>query len=99
MPIRQYASSTKSVIRQVLFGIGSSLLLCTPALCQAPTSTQAMTTLPPVAHTADLSGPRFGFTFLPEALVQTLAERDIQVGPNMSQFGWQFEKVFYTQGS
>jgi len=99
MRIRQYASTMKSVIRQILFGIGLSLPVCTPAFCQIPSTNQPTTTLPPVADVADLSGPRFGFTFLPEGLIQTLAERDIQVGPNISQFGWQFEKVFYTKGS
>ena len=99
MRIRQYASTMKSVIRQILFGIGLSLPVCTPAFCQIPSTNQPTTTLPPVADVADLSGPRFGFTFLPEGLIQTLAERDIQVGPNISQFGWQFEKQFYTRDS
>jgi hypothetical protein len=99
MQIFQYTSSTKFVIRQVLCGTGLSLLLCTPALCQTLTPSQATSTLPPIAHTADLSGPRFGFTFLPEGVIEKLADRNIQVGPNISQFGWQFEKVFYTQSS
>jgi hypothetical protein len=55
--------------------------------------------LPPVAKTADLSGPRFGLTLLSDGVVKTLEERDIHVGPHISQFGWQFEKQFYTVDS
>jgi hypothetical protein len=67
-----------------------TLLLCTPALSQ---------TLPPVAHTANLSGPRFGLTLLSDGIVNKLAERDIAVRPYISQFGWQFEKQFFTKDS
>ena len=66
------------------------LLLSAPALCQ---------TLPPVAKTADLSGPRFGFTLLADGVVKTLEDRGIVVGPVISQFGWQFEKQFYIRDS
>jgi hypothetical protein len=59
----------------------------------------AQTTLPPVARTADLSGPRFGLTLLADGVVKKLEERDIKVGPHISQFGWQFEKLFYTRDS
>jgi len=56
-------------------------------------------TLPPIAKTADLSGPRFGLTLLSDGVVQKLEEREISVGPQVSQFGWQFEKQFYTKDS
>jgi hypothetical protein len=55
--------------------------------------------VPPVAKTASLSGPRFGFTLLSDGIVKKLEERDIHVGPQISQFGWQFEKQFYTKDS
>jgi hypothetical protein len=67
-----------------------TLLLCAPALSQ---------TLPPIAKTADLSGPRFGLTLLADGVVKKLEERAITVGPHISQFGWQFEKQFYTRDS
>ena len=67
------------------------LVLCRPAVGQ---------TLPPYAKTADLSGPRFGLTLLSDGIVTKLAsERDIHVGPQISQFGWQFEKQFFTKDS
>ena len=75
------------------------LLLSTPALSQTLTQNQTPSMIPPVARTADLSGPRFGFTFLPDGVIQKLAEREILVGPHISQFGWQFEKMFYTPDS
>jgi hypothetical protein len=55
--------------------------------------------MPPVAKTASLSGPRFGFTLLSDGIVKKLVERDVHVGPHVSQFGWQFEKQFYTKDS
>src|SRR4029078_10645897 len=64
-------------------------LACAPAAGQ---------TLPPVARTADLSGPRFGLTLLSDRVVQELAARDIDVGPHISQFGWQFERQFFAKG-
>jgi len=59
----------------------------------------AAQTLPPVAHSADLSGPRFGLTLLSNGIVDTLADRQIAVRPYVSQFGWQVEKQFFTQDS
>jgi hypothetical protein len=66
------------------------ILVCTPASSQ---------TLPPVAKTADLAGPRFGLTLLSDGIVGKLAERDIAVRPYITQFGWQFEKQFFTRDS
>ena len=68
-----------------------ALLLSTPLFAQP--------VLPPPAQTADLSGPRFGLSLLSEGVVEKLAERDITVGSHISQFGWQFEKLFYTRDS
>ena len=56
-------------------------------------------TLPPVAKTADLSGPRFGLTLMSDGVVQKLDERGIDVHPYISQFGWQVEKQFFTKDS
>ena len=59
----------------------------------------AAQTVPPPARTVSLSGPRFGITMLGDGVVATLQERSIFVNPTISQFGWQFEKQFYsTQG-
>ena len=80
-----------AAIRQVAQGVVLTLLMCTPALAQ--------TTLPPLAKTADLSGPRFGLTLLADGVVKELDARNIKVGPHISQFGWQFEKLFYTKDS
>jgi hypothetical protein len=70
------------------------------ALAVLGLSTSAMgQTLPPYAKEADLSGPRFGLTLLADGVVKKLEERNIFVGPHVSQFGWQFEKQFYTRDS
>jgi len=66
-----------------------TVLACAPAAGQ---------TLPPVAKTADLSGPRFGLTLLSDGVIEELAKRDIDVGPHISQFGWQFERQFFSKG-
>ena len=54
---------------------------------------------PGFAKTVNLSGPRFGMTALSTGVVDELKKRDIEVGTNISQFGWQFEKQFYTRSS
>ena len=46
------------------------------------------------AETVDLSGPRFGVTFLSRSVRDKLADAGIDVGPAISQFGWQKEKRF-----
>jgi hypothetical protein len=85
------ASARRSAIQIAAHGALLTLLLCTPAMSQ--------TSLPPIAKTADLSGPRFGLTLLSDGVVKKLEEREIKVGPSISQFGWQFEKQFYTKDS
>lgn len=54
---------------------------------------------PGYTKTVSLSGPRFGLTALSTGVVDELHERSIDVGSNISQFGWQFERQFYTRGS
>jgi hypothetical protein len=53
--------------------------------------------VPPPARTVDLAGPRLGLTFLSQGVIDKLAERDIHVTPAISQFGWQFERQFFTK--
>ena len=83
--------SLTSVARAAIAGTFVALAVPAPAFSQDP--------LPPVTKTANLSGPRFGLTLLPEGVVEKLADRDIKVRSNISQFGWQFEKLFYTRDS
>jgi len=83
-------STRRSAVRHAAYAGLFTLLMCAPALAQ---------NLPPIAKTADLSGPRFGLTLLADGVVKKLEERAIIVGPHISQFGWQFEKQFYTKDS
>lgn len=46
------------------------------------------------ADTVDLAGPRVGVTFLSDGMRAKLADAGIDVGPAISQFGWQKEKRF-----
>jgi hypothetical protein len=62
-----------------------------------PVCAQSALATPPVANTISLSGPRFGFTSLSEGIVAQLKERDIKVNSTISQFGWQFERQFYSK--
>jgi len=59
----------------------------------APASQQ----IPPEAKTVSLAGPRYGFTFLSDGIVERLRKDDIDVKNAISQFGWQFEKQFYSR--
>jgi hypothetical protein len=57
----------------------------------------SQTQVPPRAtREINLSGPRFGMTLLSPNTVDALKERNITVGPIVSQFGWQFERRLYT---
>jgi hypothetical protein len=77
--------------RRLVLITAVSLAAGSPALAQ---------TLPAYAQSADLSGPRFGFTLLSDGVVSKLAERQIAVErPYVSQFGWQFERQFFTKDS
>lgn len=67
--------------------------------CAAPSYAQSGSTAPGVAKTLELSGPRFGVTMLSDGVIEKLAERDIEIGSTISQFGWQFEKQFYNGGN
>lgn len=80
----------------ILGAAGPARSQSVPAPVPAPGATQ----LPPVARTANLSGPRFGLTILSEETVAKLKERSIELErTSVSQFGWQFEKQFFTRES
>lgn len=82
---------TLSLVRRATLAVVVALVTAAPAAAQ---------TLPAFAHSADLSGPRFGLTLLSDGIVEKLAERELPVArPYVSQFGWQFERQFFTQDS
>lgn len=56
-------------------------------------------TAPPPARTIGLAGPRVGITALSDGVVESLRERNIDVAPVVTQFGWQIEKQFFTSQS
>lgn len=68
--------------------------LVVPAAAQ----TENVVNPPPPVRSVNLSGPRFGFTSLSPGIVDKLAtEHDIVVRSAVTQFGWQFEKQFYSK--
>lgn len=73
------------------------VLAATPAAAQPPASASSPVSIPPIARQLNLSGPRFGVTMLSDGNVQALQERNIVVNNTISQFGWQFEKQFYSK--
>ena len=83
-----HATLSHFTIRHAVRAAVLTLLSCAPALSQ---------TLPPPVYTANLSGPRFGVSFLAPGVIDKLAQREIHVASNISQFGWQFEKQFYAK--
>lgn len=44
-----------------------------------------------------LDGPRFGMTMLSDGVRAKLRENDVEVNSAISQFGWQFERQFYSK--
>jgi hypothetical protein len=66
-----------------------ALLVSSPALSQP--------LAPPPTETLSLSGPRFGATVLSNGVIDKLRVQDgIELRPMVTQFGWQFEKQFYS---
>ena len=63
----------------------------------AQSQTPDITIPPPPLKTVSLAGPRIGVTMLSEGVVNRLHERSIDVRPGITQFGWQFEKEFYSK--
>ena len=75
------------------------LVLTCLAVTVVSASAQSVIQPPPFTKTVNLSGPRFGMTALSTGVVDELKQRNIDVGANISQFGWQFEKQFYSRES
>ena len=70
------------------------------ALAASSQSVQAQVAATPLPDVMKLSGPRMGVTFLSDGVVRKLQD-DIAgefdgVGSVISQFGWQWEKRFYS---
>lgn len=81
--------TTTSARRHVIGAAFLTLTVCASAFSQ--------TTEPPLATAASLSGPRLGFTLLSDGVVAKLRENTlVSVSPLVTQFGWQFEKQFYS---
>ena len=75
-----------------------ALGFATPAFPQsAHQGGQSGPDLPPIAKTVSLAGPRFGFTMLDDKMIEQLKGRGLDVKPTISQFGWQFEREFYSK--
>jgi hypothetical protein len=71
-----------------------ALLTATPVAAQ----TSSTVTPPPFPSMANLSGPRIGLTMLSSGVVNRLQEDGVDIRPELSQFGWQFERQFYAKG-
>ena len=81
----------RSAIRHSVSAGLLTITLATPALSQT-----SETETEPVS----LSGPRFGVTVLSQGVIDRLKTVDrISVGSPVTQFGWQFEKAFKTNGN
>ena len=80
----------RSLSSRALQALFASMVFAAPVLAQ---------TIPPVAHTVSLDGPRIGMTFLSDGVLETLKTRHQIVNRTMSQFGWQFEKQFFNGGN
>lgn len=75
----------------------ASLIVVLVASSQAAAQAPAPALKAP--ESMNLSGPRFGATFLSKGVVNSLrddAGLDIEIGSVISQFGWQKEKRFYS---
>jgi hypothetical protein len=76
-------------VARALSGAALIAITAAPAWSQTPLT-------PPISREISLSGPRFGMTLLSNGNVERLKELNINVRPVISQFGWQFERRFYS---
>ena len=81
-------------MRAAAIVIGMIAGLASPAFAQDSVN---IINPPAPVRVVNLSGPRFGFTQLSDGVIEKLQERDIDVRSTISQFGWQFEKQFYSK--
>jgi hypothetical protein len=78
----------------------AAIVLMCLAVSAVAASAQNVIDPPGFTKTVNLSGPRFGMTALSTGVVEELQKkRGIDVDSNISQFGWQFERQFYTRDS
>jgi len=75
------------------------IVLLSSVVLAGTASAQNVLDPPGFTKTVNLSGPRFGLTALSPGVVDELHKKQIDVTSNISQFGWQFEKQFYTRES
>jgi hypothetical protein len=76
-----------------------SFVLCFVVSAGVASAQNVIDPPPGFTKTVNLSGPRFGMTALSTGVLEELKTREIEVGSNISQFGWQFEKQFYSRNS
>jgi hypothetical protein len=81
----QRLNTLRTLVVTLAVGLGSAA----QALAQA---------IPAYPKEVKLSGPRVGVTILSDGLLRELDTLGADVGPMVSQFGWQFEKRFYGNG-
>lgn len=67
------------------------VMLCLLSMFTAPAFAQSV---PPPVRAVSLEGPRVGLTVLPGGMLDGFAGPLRDVGPVITQFGWQFEKQF-----
>ena len=68
-------------------------------LTAASSAAQGVISPPPAPSVVNLSGPRIGVTTLSDGVVSAVREIYPDVRPVITQFGWQFEKQFYSASS
>lgn len=73
------------------------LLTLVFTVLSSPLFAQSGPNAPPPVRTLNLGGPRFGMTMLSDGVRAKLAENEIVVNSAVSQFGWQFERQFYSK--
>ena len=88
-----------TVIQQVLGILGGNQAKKTTAPIHKEDKGRAKQAVSEWNRTVDYSGPRFGFTYLPQEIVDSLKGRNIDVGTMISQFGWQLEHEIHVSAT
>jgi len=75
------------------------VLLLFATAVSTPLYAQSGIQAPPPVQELSLDGPRVGLTMLSPGVHTALEQMGIDVKPVISQFGWQYERQFYSSGT
>lgn len=86
-------NGTTSRVRSLVIGAAAGMVLL--SALPSTSAAQQDPRFPPPTEQMRLGGPRFGVTWLGGSITDSLKANELEVGSVITQFGWQWERIFY----